>query len=818
MSMMTPLARLFGLARNGPGTALGRNAIALSALFAFTVVVLAASSATAQNFEPEDAFALFGTEYGDPFSSVFLNQLFGDLFPSVSGSSTQTVFSSIIGYFNVIILVVGGGLFFWNITVGTLQSAHEGSVLGQKWSSLWAPIRTIFAIGLMIPLPNMGGYNVAQAGVAYVVRGSTMMASTIWTRSAELVITGDVAIASTPPTIDPGVMKTMYLNAACASIVNYQMTQATGDPATAFEVRWQSTPMTRDDITSNVHMSYLFDPSGATSKERICGSYSAPELPLFVNTISDGSTSAVPTIVGRDRDRIKNQFEAAHLNSMARVSNRMLQLTNSILPTLQQPGSPPPDIAPRVADAMVQANDILARRMDNVMNAAMGLDRSGQTARDALLGRIKGSCSTPVGEPSRCYGEGWVGAGSWYMMLAQFNNELTSLTSARGTATEGDYIRKISSENRALYEASGGEFGWFESWRGKDSMAAAGMMSADEATLLMTRYEETWDNSTASLAALGFPIAASLLDELNSEVTNAEGAFLKVPGLAEALNGAVRYAVQWTSPAAWGDDPMIGLIQIGHFLVNIAGVLLVVAAVSGLLGAGFPLMIAPFMATLMTAGSLLSYILPIMPFFYWVLAVTGYFLLVAEAVIAVNLWALAHMRMDGDGISGEAGRQGWLMLLSLLMTPVLMVFGFLLGMGIFRVTSALINVGMNQALAGILGSGIFVKIVAMCVYSIFMVMMYVVLLERSFSLVSEFPSRVLQWMGASAQLTNGEENRARAAAGATAGVVYGAGANQASLSAANKTGKGGNMLAKYLTPKTITGGGGSGGNSPPAGG
>jgi hypothetical protein len=238
-----------------------------------------------------------------------------------------------------------------------------------------------------------------------------------------------------------------------------------------------------------------------------------------------------------------------------------------------------------------------------------------------------------------------------------------------------------------------------------------------------------------------------------------------------AVNEEIQIAqaglIRYFDPAAAGQDPMIGLISTGGFLIGIGGALLFASIFSTTIA----VIAVPFFSILLAAGATLSFVLPMMPFFYWILGVTGYFLLVVEAIVAVNLWALAHMRMDGDGISGQAGQKGWLMLLALLMTPVLMVFGFLIGMGIFRISSNLISAGMFYAVSGISGgSNILVALVGIIAFSIMIVTAYIFILERSFSLISEFPNRVMMWMGEGIQIGGGEDRIRAAAAGAAVGI------------------------------------------------
>jgi conjugal transfer/type IV secretion protein DotA/TraY len=772
------------------------------------------TSGPLETFTSEEAYGLFGTAFGDPFTSVFLNQLFGPLFPSASGSVSQTVFSSVIGYFNIITIVVGGLLFFYNVTVGLVQSAHEGSILGRNWSSLWAPIRVIFAVGLMVPMPNLGGYNLAQSGVAFIVRGSTLMASTVWSASAELVISGRLPIVSAPPTMEPELIKKLYLNGACKAIIDFQMAAAAPANTQPYRVgtdQYQGDPAYRSaNSGTKTVVTGLTRPTGTQpnapleplTEIGICGSYTTPELPDYINRINEVDSQAIQSIDATNRAQIADMFAAAHVDSMETIAGRMDTLTLSMMPVVRQNGSTLPNIAKNVADAIVDQNKIMSTRMDSLMEIAVGTaSRQGDDARAALLKRIKGgdnckntATSDLANKPTQCYSEGWIGAGSWYMLIAQMNNEIASLTEAKSTATSGEYIQHLDAKNRNLFVAAGGDSAWMP-WNRSDQYANVGMLSQDQATFMMSRFEEAWTDSVSELAALGMPLAIEDLNSLNNDITNADSVFNKFPKLSGAVDGFIMNVVEYSSPSNWGSDPMIGITQIGRTLMNAAGILIVGAALGGALSSGIPLMLAPFVAVFMTAGSLMNFILPIMPFFYWVLAVTGYFLLIAEAIVAVNLWALAHMRMDGDGISGQAGQYGWLMFLSLLVTPVLMVFGFLLGMGIFRVTSALIDIGINQAFTGILGGGIFIKVMAMFVFSIFMSVIYIVMLERSFSLVSEFPGKVLRWMGAGAELTSGEEKMARGAAAAGATGVY-AGAGKTAKLAGDAGSSVGNRLSQ----------------------
>ena len=139
-----------------------------------------------------------------------------------------------------------------------------------------------------------------------------------------------------------------------------------------------------------------------------------------------------------------------------------------------------------------------------------------------------------------------------------------------------------------------------------------------------------------------------------------------------------------------------------------------------------------------------------LPFLLWVAAATGYFILVAEVTIAVNIWAVAHLWLDGEGFAGEAARQGYYLLLALALTPTQMVFGFILGMSKFKETAMLI--GLDMAIRGLPH------------YQSWVVWR-----------VAELPGKVLRWVGANADVSSKEDDRIRATAlggaAATSGVV-----------------------------------------------
>ena len=99
--------------------------------------------------------------------------------------------------------------------------------------------------------------------------------------------------------------------------------------------------------------------------------------------------------------------------------------------------------------------------------------------------------------------------------------------------------------------------------------------------------------------------------------------------------------------------------------------------------------IVPFSLATLTIGFMLYYVMPFMPFIYFFFAFGGWIKSIFEAVVAMPLWALAHIKVDGEGLPGPWATNGYYLLFEIFLRPSLIVTGFLAGISVF---SALVNV------------------------------------------------------------------------------------------------------------------------------
>ena len=117
--------------------------------------------------------------------------------------------------------MIGGILAVYTVLAATIGTAHDGEMLGKKFSSVWVPIRYSLATALLIPI--YGGYNVIQALVMWCVIQSIGLADNVWTSfvsSQNLTNIATLSIQS--PSAKELVYTTMNIQVCMANLVAKQ--------------------------------------------------------------------------------------------------------------------------------------------------------------------------------------------------------------------------------------------------------------------------------------------------------------------------------------------------------------------------------------------------------------------------------------------------------------------------------------------------------------------------------------------------------------------------------------------------------------------
>lgn len=137
-----------------------------------------------------DGSLSFAPPPGD-YSVVFLGNLFGVVDGVLSGTGSQ-IMGAMFGVLNAAVLALGGIVILYTLIVATMNTAHEGQMLGQKWSSIWIPIRA--TIGLALLIPKASGYCMMQIFVMWVVVQGVGAADKVWDAALSYLNRGGVII------------------------------------------------------------------------------------------------------------------------------------------------------------------------------------------------------------------------------------------------------------------------------------------------------------------------------------------------------------------------------------------------------------------------------------------------------------------------------------------------------------------------------------------------------------------------------------------------------------------------------------------------
>lgn len=726
---------------------------------------------------------------GDNLTAFLLSRIFGCQLFSHQGCSVQDtpVFVSLIRIFNIFSLSLGGALFGWFLATGVAQTAHEGKVLGARFSSMWAPIRSIVGLGMLVPIDGTDGYNTIQLGIALFVKASTFTATLLWAQASDRILTLQDSYLLPDHGFDASVIEPLWQMSSCSAMLNGFLEGMDSDQVTRSNiVPTQNchigenglevcSPAFRARVSGNLQVIH----ANRLGQEGLCGRLDLPSIPPVLTrkgntTLTDNSLAirfrevhldAINSVLAELEPRAAELVSYAKLNPdggsrdqvyISDLSSAIIRSGTTYTTVLRN------GLSPLLASAGVLGSPTDTGTISGNARTRLGLILSGSYS-SACRGNVVDQDLAEICNDPGNQGQGWLGAGAWYMHMARFANDGIQVWQARPTFV----VPKLEAAAEDAWEDVTGEQRWWLTRLFRPMKATTPEYQAiqDEARNLARQVDGYWQTAWLRTLGSGHEIPLAYIQGAGT----GGGSF---NGLKERLS---RFMWEQLRPDP-NSDPMMALAVLGNGLAEIGGSIVATSLGSQIIGSvgifgglsgffdGLGDIFMPIGFAILMIGQTLSSIMPILPSLIWVAAVTGYFLIIAEAIIAVNLWAISHFRMEGEGLAGPAGQQGYLLVLSLALTPVFMVFGFLLGMGIFKITTTLLNMGFYVALDGVTQSqSLFVWLTGLLLIGVVMIVVIFVLAERSFSLTAELPGRILRWIGGNAEILGSETDRIRVA-------------------------------------------------------
>lgn len=319
---------------------------------------------------------------------------------------------------------------------------------------------------------------------------------------------------------------------------------------------------------------------------------------------------------------------------------------------------------------------------------------------------------------------GWGGAGIWYNNIADINGTFTGAVYATPTVRQYPAVMEFVKNQRLANDQNSTACSMFDpNIGGGKSIDWKNTIDSDIAVALNSAYkyfnckaEATRDSGTPAQGTGSTAGSADLVRKCGGSTTPRSATtrgmtanfFVDVIGIVFGLNGLFDIRACSEVDPNTGDPlvhPLAQLSTIGKGLVenSIRSMGMAIGAsfgggIAGMLGSalGPALESASGMfvgiATIgLSAGFILYYILPFLPFIYFFFAVGSWVKSIFEAMVGVPLWALAHLHIDGDGLPGRAAMPGYFLIFEIFIRPICTVFGLVGGMAIFGAMAIVLN-------------------------------------------------------------------------------------------------------------------------------
>lgn len=657
-----------------------------------------------------------------------------------------------LGIYNYGMLTVGALLLFYTIISMVVDTAHSGVVMGRKTNKIWAPIRLVIAIGLLMPIS--GGLSSGQYLVIKIAKTGSELASNAWQTIAGYM--GDnlsLTVTPRPPNATALVTNAIEME-ACRAIYQQVFAQALANQAAsdassdALQITGPINDITKWPADQLMPETWRYSNLFNTNLP-LCGEYQFDGYRPY----DLGKTSANPSEIERAASSF---FAFAHLeaaeimaagNSMA-TRLRPTSFSNNTLPNVDLRN----DIDGFVTNIQVELNEKL--KTVGLTNATLASDIIGQSV-DA----------------------GWVAAADIipeFIRLQQSYGEIVSHSLPSSTEPLFDHPALA---HQVIFEALPTHV----------PLATPQAENYRELTIVFLYAQvghqmallHNWLQST-QMPKNALPPASSLdfrdHISISTEPSTIFGMF------AAAFDARALAEGVWGTPTDGSDagnpfsaslaavNPFAALAEFGRRQYKLATYML------GLCGStlNLPGALAPAVLFMLAAGSLfvgglgLIFVVPFLPVFRFFIAILVWALNLFEAVAAMPIVALAHLTPTGEGLSGGTARQAYRLWLSLMIRPILTLAGFILGFLFFTAAMSFFSIAMEgfAHLASTSNSGLLLG-ANLALILMFDLFAYIAS-NAAFRGISWLPDQALRWVSS---FTVTESNEAEPQAASLANLI-----------------------------------------------
>lgn len=665
------------------------------------LMLVSASSFAANVFEPSS---------GD-ISIKLLGAIFGGLLDS--GGNDPLI--SGIKIFNGGVLIIGGILAGYTILAGTLNTAHDGEMLGRKFSSVWIPIR--YSVGTALVLPVIGGgYCVMQAIVMWLVVQGIGLADGVWGG----FMSNPTSVANTNVQTYRNEIVGTAQAAFNASMCYRAYARAISESSSLLKFGQYNYTMTQNS------QGWVYGDATSSVRRNGCGEVDYPQDKnvtqadsTVVNTTQSTNAGYLGDIGTIFAPMDVSAIGQAHVTQTDALVHKMDDLAAAVIATAPKPSD-------EGAFGVTMTPDQAAAYYAQIEQAADDYLKGVKSVADGLS---TGDAYAKIQQAAN--NQGWILAGAWFTRIVQMNDIINKAVASSPT----DESSAVGPAMDSLIFGDASKY-----YDGAKLVLAANKRSQPGSFLGIKNSPDA-----QNVAGSGVHITGNPLKTLQA-------------GITESFTGVNLYDLKNDTR-----HPLVVINELGNRLLTLAGLIVgsVAIAAFGLVkfadaigGGGMASAISVIgwfldvpIKVLTGAGAAAAYFLPNMPFIIWIGCIVGWVLLVIEAIIAAPLWAIMHLHPNGEDLTGRAGN-GYSLVLSLLLRPVLMIFGMEAAIVISSVVGELINKTFFEVFAQSTNSTTGISaLFSLAIGSVVYLTVMFIFIRKCFSIMHQLPDQLLQWIG-----------------------------------------------------------------------
>jgi len=736
-----------------------------------------------QNPDNDIAFRLMDRVFGVP-------DLFGS--QEATGTAFHQALHGLFQFYSVALLVIAILILIYFIIAVLAETAETGTPFGKRFNHVWAPIRLVVALGLLIPIGY--GLNSAQWITLYAAKWGSGFATNGWTVFND-TLTGTYLGDADKLIAIPEPPDLSYLGAYMSVVRTCKY----------------GVEMSKNSVGLGGIDAYLVKGTDGGSARPLASNSYDEALEFFDNGdiyIRFGEQNPTHT------DRRGSVYPycgdiVMHTNNISKGGKILQAAYYEMLKELWEGTTSGLDAnAKRFAECTyIQGNGCDA----NFAEAGFKED-----IYDAMMEKLKGDDGA-IAEAVEAQEEeltdrseyddyGWGGAGIWYNQISQLNGDIVSALQNTPVIKTHPSMMETTREEQMAQDANVSFKEFFKSNLQDGRQVRYIDISDPRVANLLFRVHEYWyDDGELRVDSLSSHTAITgnaFIDAINA-VLGTNGLFdmcrnTDIHPLAQLSNvgkGMVESAIYSLGTSFGLSVGSIAISEIQGVASAASSFFMTVASVSILI------------------GFILFYILPLLPFLYFFFAVGGWIKGIFEAMVGVPLWALAHLRIDGQGLPGDAAQAGYFLIFEIFLRPILIIFGLLASVAIFSALVKILNEIFYLAVSNL--SGFNPESVSVCgnssggstppagspewfrgpVDEFFFTIVYAIIVYMigmaSFKLIDLIPNNILRWLGNSLTTFNDDRAGGEDAGGLVQKMAVGGSVTSGQLtSAAGQVGQG----------------------------